>query len=235
MLDANKKDRKKKNIPLIVEVAGLAGAGKTTLVRLMSQRMGRIFVGPELELRRINQIPIFVAQVTSLLPFLLQSCLTSRWFTWDELKAMAYLNGWTRILAQQATSQNMILLLDHGPIFKMATLNAFGPERLKKKGAEKWWNKMFEQWAHTLDMIIWLDAPNTILRDRINNRVQKHIVKGKPQQETEEFLTLYRKSFEEILAAMKSKSGPTFYQIDTASNSIENVVDEILYVLARNN
>lgn len=234
MLDARKINRKKQKTPLIVEIVGLAGAGKTTLSRLMSQQKGRILIGPELELRKINHIPIFAAQAPSLLPVLFQSCPTSRWFTWDEIKAMAYLNGWPRVLDQQATNQNVTILLDHGPIFKLATLNAFGPERLKKQSAEKWWKNMFEQWANTLDMIVWLDAPDTILRDRINKRVQKHIVKGKTQQETERFLATYRKSYEQILAALKSYSGPTFHQFDTSSNPIENVVDEILYTLAFN-
>lgn len=235
MLDVRKNNRKKQKTPLIVELVGLAGAGKTTLSRLMSQQMRRILIGPELELRKINHIPIFAAQAPSLLPVLLQSCPTSRRFTWDEIKAMAYLNGWPRVLDLQVTNQNVIIILDHGPIFKLATLNAFGPERLKKQGAEKWWNKMFEQWAHTLDMIVWLDAPDSVLRDRINNRNQKHIVKGKSGQETERFLDIYRKSYEQILATLNSYGGPTFYQFDTSCNPIEIVVDEILYTLTFNN
>ena len=221
---------KTQDTSLIVEIVGLAGAGKTTLVRLMSQLNGNIQVGPELKLRKIDHIPTFIAQTYSLLPVLFQQYPGSRWFTWDEIKSMAYLKGWPQLLSRQAMNQNAVILLDHGPVFKLATLHAFGPERLRNRSNEKWWDAMFEQWAQALDVVVWLDAPDTVLRNRINNRVQKHAVKGKSQQEAHNFLALYRESYEQILASLKTRKGPAFFQIDTFSNPIEHVLDEVLNI-----
>src|SRR3989337_1175284 len=115
---------------LIVELVGLAGAGKTTLARALSQRDEKILVSADLALREKKHIPIFVSTVPSLLPVILRRYRSSRWFTWDEIKAMVYLKGWPRVLRQQASDNGALVLLDHGPVFKLATLNAFGPERL---------------------------------------------------------------------------------------------------------
>jgi shikimate kinase len=213
---------------LIVELIGLAGAGKTTLSQALSQRDKKILVGAQLELRKMEHIPIFVGHAPLLLPVFLRRCRHSRWFTWDEIKAMVYLKAWPRVLRQQATHSGTAVLLDHGPVFKLATLHAFGPERLKSQGFEKWWNSMFKQWAYTLDMVIWLDAPDAFLVERINTRSQRHLVKGKSEQEAFKFLARYRTSYEQILAKLSANGGPTLLQFDTYQASIEQIVDKVL-------
>ena len=213
---------------LIVELVGLAGTGKTTLARALSQRDDRICVSADLALLKKKHIPIFIRTIPSLWPLLLGRDRSSRWFTWDEIKAMVYLKGWPRVLRRQALDNGTLVLLDHGPVFKLATLNAFGPERLKSQGFERWWQAMFQQWAFTLDVLIWLDAPETILVERINRRDQRHAVKGKSEREAYEYLTRYQKSYEQILAKLGAFGRPTLLQFDTGQTSIERIVDEVL-------
>lgn len=213
---------------LIVELVGLAGAGKTTLARALSQRDERILVAADLELRKREHLPIFVGHVPFLLPVFLRRCRPSRWFTWDEIKAMVYLKGWPRVLRQQASNHGTVVLLDHGPVFKLATLNAFGPEGLKSPGLEPWWHSMFEQWAGTLDIVIRLNAPNEILVERINARNQRHAVKGRSELEAYKFLMRYQASYEQILAKLTAYAEPMLLQFDTTQASIDQIVDEVL-------
>jgi shikimate kinase len=214
--------------PLIVELIGLAGAGKTTLSQALSQRDAKIWVAADLELRKREHIPIFVGHIPSLLPVFLRRCRSSRWFTWDEIKAMVYLKAWPHVLKQQAMQGGTAILLDHGPIFKLATLHAFGPERLKSQGFEQWWHRMFEQWAFTLDIVIWLNAPHKILVERINARNQRHAVKSKSEREAVNFLLGYQTSYEQVLAKLTACGGPTLLHFDTSQASIEQIVDEVL-------
>jgi len=218
----------KQRPPLIVELVGLAGAGKTTLSRALSQRDEKILLVPDLELRKREHIPIFVRHVPSLLPLFLGRCRPSRWFTWDEIKAMVYLKAWPRVLRQQGSHNGTVILLDHGPVFKLARLNAFGPEKLKSQGFEQWWHSMFEQWASTLDVVIWLNAPEKILVERINARSQRHAVKRKSELEASKFLARYRTSYEQILAKLTAYGRPTLLQFDTSQASIEQILDEVL-------
>ncbi|MGI0013701.1 MAG: hypothetical protein ACREBU_09710, partial [Nitrososphaera sp.] len=69
---------------------------------------------------------------------------------------------------------------------------------------EQWWRSMFEQWAFTLDILIWLNAPDTILVDRINTRSQRHAVKGKSELKAYTFLNDYRTSLEEVISELIS-------------------------------
>lgn len=219
----------KQKPPFIVELVGLAGAGKTTLGRALAQHDAKITVAADLELRKKEHVPIFVGQVPFLLPLFLRRCRRpSRWFTWDEIKAMTYLKAWPRVLSQQASNDGTVILLDHGPIFKLATLNAFGPERLKSPGFEPWWQNMFKQWAFTLDIVIWLNAPTNILVERINARNQRHVVKGRPEEEVYNFLRRYQTSYEQVMAHLTAYGKPMLLQFDTNQVSIEQIIDEVL-------
>ena len=218
---------------LIMELVGPAGAGKTTLSRVLTHRIPKIQIGSDIELRKTKYVPVILRNTISLLPVFLRQIRHGRRFTWDEIKYLLYLEGWPGVLRQEAADGTSTVLLDHGPIFKLATLNEFGPENLKTDEFEIWWNRMFKQWASTLDMVIWLDAPDLVLDQRINSRGQRHSVKGKSESEVVHFLARYRTSYEEILAKLRTAGGPRLLQFDTSRTSIEQVADEILSTLNR--
>jgi thymidylate kinase len=214
--------------PLIIELIGPAGAGKTTLSRALKHRSGRIQIGAEIELRKIKYVPVFVRNALLSLPIILYRWHYSRWFTWEEIKYLIYLRGWPRILKHQAVEDGGAILLDHGPVFKLATLNGFGPVRLQTKGFGSWWNNMFRQWASIVDIVIWLDAPDPILEKRINSRNQRHAVKGRSEFEVLHFLARYRASYEQILAKWATYEEPILLKFDTSQTTIEQVADEVL-------
>jgi len=213
---------------IIIELVGPAGAGKTTLSRVLSRRSSKIQIGSDVELRKLKYVPVFLCNVFLLLPVIFRQHRLGRWFTWDEIKSLVYLNGWSAVLKQEAATGDATILLDHGPVFKLATLNEFGPEKLKTDGSETWWKNMFNQWASTLNIVIWLDAPDLVLEKRINSREQRHLVKGRTEAEVVHFLARYRTSYDQVLAKLRAYGGPLLLQIDTSITPIEQVADEIL-------
>jgi thymidylate kinase len=143
---------------------------------------------------------------------------------------MVYLKGWPRVLRQQTGNNCSAIILDHGPIFKLATLNEFGPESLKSPELELWWQCMFKQWAGILDLVIWLDAPDRILRERINTRSQNHAIKGKSEQEASKFLKRYRTSYKQILVKLTAYDELKLLEFNTSQASINQIVDKLLII-----
>ena len=145
---------------MIVEVAGLAGSGKTTLSRMLCQQASQTFVpGARLRPRSGRHLPYVLRQGFWLLPTLLHSLRASPSLTRDEIKKLAYLAGWHRVLKRQGDDANAVIVVDQGAIFKLATLYGFGPEWLRGKRFEKRWGRLFDQWSAVLQMVVFLEAP----------------------------------------------------------------------------
>jgi thymidylate kinase len=221
-------NRIKPHRPIIMELIGPAGAGKTTLSRALSQRDEDIVIGPDIELRKVSHIPVFIRSISSSASLFLYQRKSNRQPTWTELKDIAYLKGWPQFLRRRPSNTGKVILLDQGPVFRMATLHEFGPESLRSEASKTWWLHLYEQWASTLDILIWLDTSDAVLMERINTRTKKHDIKGRPELEAQQFLTQYRRSFNAVLTKLKSYNGPTILQFDTSKISIEQIADEIL-------
>jgi shikimate kinase len=231
MIEVSQENGSKRKTPLIIEVVGPAGTGKTTLIQALSQSNEKILIGANLALRKKEHILIFAGYAPFLLPSLLRRDQHSRKFTWEEIKTLVYVKTWPRVLNQQMGNHGNIVLLDHGPIFRLASLLGFGPNSLKDKRYEKWWNEVIKQLSSTLDMVIWLDAPDTILAERINCRSQKHKIKGKSEIEASDFLAKYRISLMQILSKLIVYGEPTILEFDAGELSTDQIMDEVLEFL----
>jgi len=215
--------------PLVVEMCGPAGAGKTTLLQALHQCDEKIVTG--VRLHKITYILFFASNTFFLLPTFLRHYRHGRWFTWRETRSMVYLKAWHHVLDRQVSNNDMVTVLDHGPIYRLALLRDFGPEITKSQLYERWWNSMLKQWATIMDMVIWLDAPDVVLLERIHTRSRWHIIKRKSGQEACEFLGRYRTSYEHIISALTAEGGPQVLRFDTDQKSVDQIVDKVLAAL----
>ena len=213
--------------PVIVELVGPAGAGKSTLSRLLSQVDENIQIGPDIELRKLEHLPAFIKQASAWMPIFLQGG-PSRRFTWEELKFITYLKEWPRLLRRNNANDRQVILLDHGPIFRLATLWEFGPEKLKSAAMNDWWSRIYRQWAFTIDIIVWLDTEDEVLVERINARQQKHVLKGSASADALSFLSRYRISYLRTLERLMDYRQPRFFQFDTSRVPVGEIATEVL-------
>jgi len=212
---------------LVVELIGPAAVGKSTLIRALSDCDERFELGLDLERRKFGHILYFLTNLFRSLPTLLKQYRNGRWFTGAEIKMIVYLMGWHRQLRGQA-ERGAIPLLQNGPAFKLVRLHAFGPDHMKSQSFDGWWERMLKQWATTLDIVIWLDAPDEVLLDRVRARDRWHALKMKSETEAHEFLARYRKSYERIIPVLVAEDGPSLLRFDTDQESPSQIIDKVL-------
>jgi hypothetical protein len=142
---------------------------------------------------------------------------------------MLHLNGWNRILARPHVSSCSVIVFDHGPFYMLTALREFGPDFAQESGFHRWWGRRLTEWASRLDMVVWLDAPNSVLADRIDDRDHKHIIKGRSQQEKQSFLGRYRSSFGAVMSMATARNDDLgVYRYRTEYNSTAQITEEIL-------
>jgi deoxyadenosine/deoxycytidine kinase len=146
---------------------------------------------------------------------------------------MSILNGWSALRRRESNEGNKVIILDQGPLYLLAEMQLFGPEYLKQKAAERLWNDLYDRWKAALYMVVWLDASNDVLLDRIRTRRQEHIVKTQPATVVYEFLDRYRVEYEFILSILTTKeSGLKVIKFDTGRQQPKDIEDQFLYELS---
>lgn len=215
--------------PPVVELVGLAGAGKTTLERILAQRDRNIhLIRPP---RKISYIPFLVVDAVTWLPTYLRHYRNTRWFTWKETKLMGYLQVWPSVLKHDAHDGRTITVLNPGSVYWLAALREFGPEITRSSPYERWWNSAFSQWAAIVDLFIWLDAPDRVLMERVHARDGWHEVKEQSPQEALDCFARFRMWYGKLTSAMSSVGGSQVLCFRTDQTSPSQIAHSVLAVL----
>lgn len=219
-----------------VEIAGLAGVGKSTVTgRLCAHHnavRGIPFATPHWT-DKLQHLPYCVRNALSMRLPLLALRQGADGFTAEHAKKLLYLNGWHRLLRRYAVGDHRAVIMDQGPLFCMAALHAFGPRFVRNDHYESWWQKTQDQWAHFLDAIVWLDCPKDELFHRINGRVTQHEMKGRSRDEVFAFLDRYEAAYEEVLARFAQYPDVRVVTLHVQDDNASQVAHEISQLWAR--
>jgi len=202
-----------------VEIAGPAGSGKSTLTAALASRY-RVRFG----VRPCDPacLPLAVSRL-HLLPWhrLLADALRGR-LTREPLKSVVYLESWLRDVLRERNGPDAIVVYDHGPFYRLATLEAlaspFSPRFCR------WWDSMRRVWSTTLTTVVWLDAPNAVLLERIRGRRNGHPCEAMSAAEAGVWLDRYRLYFESALAVVRRDRPGSECRFDTSATSPDQMV-----------
>ena len=209
--------------PLLVELMGLAGSGKSTVFEELIRR--RPEIEPRPVLTRPRRAPITAWNLVSVLAFLVRARAITRRTRPLDVRLMTYLQALPRVLDREGGAERTIVF-DQGPIYLLAR------PRLQGERLRPWWNRTFDDWADHLDAVVWLDAPDAVLLERIDRREKWHALKGREDEPALEAVMRTRAVCEAALARLEARTlPPTIVRFDTSRETAGDVVDGIVALL----
>jgi thymidylate kinase len=217
---------------LLVEIAGVTGSGKSTLAQTLCERRENCRLYGSLRMREPSHIPYVVHSVPSLVPLLAGCVKARRMPTWTELKLLIYVMEWSRRLDRQTEYRTGLTLIDQGPVYALARLGQADPPLAGTQPHGTWWMSTMDMWRNSLDAVIWLDAPNEVLWQRVNTRTQSHGIKNQSAALAMSFIERYRQAYETVFRSMEREGGPTVLRYDTSRQIPEEIASDALNQLA---
>lgn len=210
--------------PLLIEIMGPAGSGKTTLIRALCSQHEGIHAG--LDLTKAEYVFPSLRRLGVFLPVWALHHRRDRWLDRLEMRGIARLETWSRALKRPTTANDAVALFDHGPLYRLASLREFGPELTESESFERWWRGSLTWWLNALDIVVWLDAPDAVLLQRIDERGHWFLGGDHPLEEKHEFLARYRRAFSAILQGTGEM--PTVHRFRSDQASVPTIAAEVL-------
>ena len=186
---------------VVVELVGPAGAGKTTLAQGVSAVDPSVRAG--LSLWGLPRPKLLEATLPLIPTFLASAVLPSRRLQWGEMAQMIRLGALRRVVRAEA-DKHRVILLDEGPVFALSWLDVFFARNGDR--VVSWRRRAIADWASLLDVVVFIDASDSTLAQRIRTREKEHMVKDRSDEEIYGFAAGFRKAFDRVIAEI-SKAG----------------------------
>lgn len=206
--------------PVVVELAGLAGAGKSTLALALARLDPSIRARPRVPERS------YLASVPALVPTFVGLHWPFRGVLTKEMKRMLRVETLHRLVRE--TTRGGTLLFDEGPVYMLSRILMFGADNIRSRAFERWWRAAIAEWATTLDVIIWLDAPDDVLAARLHTRAQWHPLQGAHDAAVSAFFKSYRAAFGRVVSELRTPGrGAQVWNIATDAGSADRTAHAI--------
>ncbi len=215
--------------PLIVELVGPAGAGKTAMLRALGRRHNGIRAG--LSIDRARHFPALTRHAVALLPTWIEVVRDDRRSMWPVMVHLMRLRILPTVLARESARGPAAVVLDEGPLFSLARLSVFQRAHESRTRLGRAWQEQLDRWMTLLDVVIWLDAPDAVLVERIRNRFKPHMIRDDPEHAMREFLGRYRHVYEDIRSRLTAVGRARMIDVDTAALTVEQAVPVVLAAL----
>jgi nicotinamide riboside kinase len=182
---------------VVVELVGPAGAGKTTLAKGVTAADATVRSG--LSLWGLPRRRLFRSAM-ALVPTILGATFNRAHLRAGELAQMIRL-GALRSVVEDEAARHRILILDEGPVFALSWLDMFFSRNGDHVPAS-WRRRVIAEWATLLDVVVFIDASDMTLADRIRTREKPHMVKELPDAEIFGFAAGFRRAFERAIGEL---------------------------------
>lgn len=213
---------------VIVELVGPAGAGKTTLANGVSATDATVLSG--LSLWGLPRADL-VRSALALAPIVAASAFSgakSR-LRGGEIAQMVRLGALRRAVRRES-QRHRVILLDEGPVFALSWLDVFFARNGDRVPAA-WRRRVVADWSLLLDVVVFIDASDTTLAQRIRTREKPHMVKDSPDHEIYGFSAGFRKAFDGVIAELSRAGHVIVDALNTDRVPVEESATHLLATL----
>lgn len=207
--------------PLVVDLVGLPGTGKSTLFRILQRGDPQRIASVQLD--HLEHLPRMLRHAVRLsVPFAAVCPRISR-RRWRKFRNMVKLAAYHDLVAVQRSSPPDVVLLDQGPVYMLYLIqkNLVPKPESNSRAFEKYWERTLAIWAESLDLLVVLEASDEVLYQRIRSRNQKHLLQGRGWTEARSFFLRARRQRDLVLAELqRQKNAPAVIRIDAGSTEV---------------
>jgi len=222
------------------EIIGPSGAGKSTLSNLLNSMNAPIVAGitiwglPRWILAKSSFVsfPAFVGMVIEDGAFNIENGK-------QIIRLHAFYDYFRLSILRKRTIENGVSMkpknaffLDEGVVFALTKINT--EHQNLQRSLKQWEKNVLNRWSKMLDTIVWLDAPNSILIERIRSRSKSHRMKYESDDKINEFLTRYRAAYLRTVTRLQARGNLRVLKFDTQERSPESIADELIGFLDTN-
>lgn len=203
----------------LIELVGPAGTGKSAVASALTGDHGSfgLWNQPRSSL---------VAGATDVAPAALAAARAGKPLVADELAQMVRLSAMQRTLSRANPDGAAMLVMDEGPVFALSWFEVFFG-RNGDPGWRPWRQRMLQDWAARLDVVIRMDAPDEILARRIRERSKPHLVKRSPFAEICGFNARFREAFDRVIGEMMKAGNVQVIDIRTDALSPDELARRV--------
>lgn len=207
----------------VLEVAGPAGAGKSTVSRLLTERSQVVATS-------IWGLPrrLYAASAVRVLPAIGALVGAARGLPWDEAEQFIRLDALDLFLRRLPARDRSVVVLDEGPVFAFAWFRVLGHPCFRDGRRDAWWRRTLTHWAERLDAIVVLDGADPLLVERLRSRAKAHPLKQSSDQELYAFAAAYRRAFDWVIAGLTAGGGPKVISLESNGAPPKELAERVL-------
>ncbi len=203
----------------LVELVGPPGAGKSTVLEAL-RRHEDVALMPIL--RRTHRAALAAGLVWALGAVGRRGALSRRW-SFELLVMTAYLRALVPVLEGPRRPRGHTLVFDQGPLYTLSQ------PLLRDQRLSAFRRAELDRWRARLDVVVWLDAPDATLAERIDTRAKAHRYKGAAEAEVIAGLAADRAVYAEVLDRLEAgNGGPSVLRFDTSRQSAGEIATAVL-------
>lgn len=209
---------------VVVELLGLPGAGKTSVVSALKSSGGVVSMS---RYRSASNVVAYSMAALRLAPVLVAGRREGA--SRGDGNKLVRLES-SRTIVRARGRGRRAFVFDQGPLFLIRQLvrqdTALSPSIDAKRSA------LAEAWARALDLVVVLDASDDVLLERVRARGKTHPLQDMLDGEARQWLDAERRSFDRVLDELHPFSEFRTEHVDTSDASLASTADALLRSIA---